>query len=438
MSVTAKSTDSLLWKSILKSRVVLEKGLRMNITNGQKAKFWTDNWLRCGPLCSYAINPLSEMDLELPVASFCDEVGNWDMQILEQELPRNIILMILAVKLDPTSEEGDTSCWIPSSDGRFSIKSTYDLQRVDSFDAETHWSYIWKTVCTRKVKVFIWRILHESLPTLVWLLIEMNLWLQIDPTLINGSFFSLDLKSWIMDNVRSVDILAGIPWSIIFMYSLWLIWYWRNLFVFYDSFNWSRDAWQQIWTKSKEAWDFLKREHDAVKKDILISWELPKHSYVKLNVDGSAKGQPGMAAAGGVIRYEVGNWLLGFNYKIGISCSLQAELWALYWGLTLCWDKGFRKVQVESDSLLAVQKISNQSLQPEQNAGLLKCIKELFQRFWNCTLTHIHREANQCADWMATHHENLLLKLHIMDSPPSSISAILLADSISIFWSRMM
>ncbi|EOY16798.1 Uncharacterized protein TCM_035679 [Theobroma cacao] len=188
-----------------------------------------------------------------------------------------------------------------------------------------------------------------------------------------------------MDNVRSVDILAGIPWSIIFMYSLWLI-----------------------------CLGFLRREHDAVKKEILISWELPKHLYVKLNVDGSARGQPEMATVGGVITDEVGNWLLGFNYKIGISCSLQVELWALYWGLTLCWDKGFRKVQVESDSLLAVQKISNQSLQPKQNAGLLKCIRELFQRSWDCTLTHIHREANQCANWMATHHENLPLGLHIM------------------------
>lgn len=145
-----------------------------------------------------------------------------------------------------------------------------------------------------------------------------------------------------------------------------------------------------------------------------------------------------MATAESVIRDEVGNWLLGFTYKISISCSLQAELQALYWGINLCWDKGFRKVQVESDSLLALQKLSSQSLKSEQNVGLLKCIRELLQRSQDCTISHIHREVNQRFDWMATHHENFPLGLHIIDSLPTTISAILFTSSVSFSWPRMM
>lgn len=79
--------------------------------------------------------------------------------------------------------------------------------------------------------------------------------------------------------------------------------------MFDTTFIWPNNAWNQIWTRSKEAWDNIMRHHDVVKKESLISWELPKHSFVKLNVDGSARGQPMLVAAGGVIRDEVGNWL---------------------------------------------------------------------------------------------------------------------------------
>ncbi|EOY19435.1 Uncharacterized protein TCM_044548 [Theobroma cacao] len=110
----------------------------------------------------------------------------------------------------------------------------------------------------------------------------------------------------------------------------------RNLTLFDAYFVWPHNAWQQIWTKAKDAWDNLSRKHFRIKKGVMISWKKPKYPFVKLNVDESAKGQPVMAAASGVIRDENGNW-------------------------------GFRKVQVESDSLLAIQKLTNQSspLDPE-------------------------------------------------------------------------
>lgn len=48
-----------------------------------------------------------------------------------------------------------------------------------------------------------------------------------------------------------------------------------------------------------------------MKQETLITWKLPVHSCVQLNVDGSARGQLGMVVAGRVIRDEMGNWQLG-------------------------------------------------------------------------------------------------------------------------------
>lgn len=123
---------------------------------------------------------------------------------------------------------------------------------------------------------------------------------------------------------------------------------WRNLAVCDNSFVWPKNAWQQIRTKAKEVQDNLRRHQRPMKQEMLIAWQPPQHSFVKLNVDGSVTGQPSLVASRGLLRDENGRWILGFTYKVGISFALMSELWALYWGLKLCWDKGYKKVQVES------------------------------------------------------------------------------------------
>ncbi|EOY32563.1 Uncharacterized protein TCM_040555 [Theobroma cacao] len=85
------------------------------------------------------------------------------------------------------------------------------------------------------------------------------------------------------------------------------------------------------------------REQRRVKLKVLIAWEKPWPSYVKLNVDGSAKGQPGEVTGGGIICDDKGNWIVGFTYKVGVLFSLTTELWALYQRLKLCWERGFKK-----------------------------------------------------------------------------------------------
>lgn len=51
-----------------------------------------------------------------------------------------------------------------------------------------------------------------------------------------------------------------------------------------------------------------------------ISGKQPRSPYVRINMDGSAKGQAGLAAAGGVSRDANGNWMVGFIFKLGVSC----------------------------------------------------------------------------------------------------------------------
>ncbi|EOY00032.1 Uncharacterized protein TCM_009398 [Theobroma cacao] len=120
--------------------------------------------------------------------------------------------------------------------------------------------------------------------------------------------------------------------------------------------------------RAKEAWDALYHGTFSLKYEKLISWDKPKSSFVKLNVDGSAKGQPGVAVAGGINRDENGVWLAGFAYNIGNFFFTHSR------------NTGFvSRVEVMLE---------------DPNFHLLKGIKEILHGNWDCSLSYIHREAN--------------------------------------------
>ncbi|XVE97598.1 hypothetical protein REPUB_Repub03eG0033200 [Reevesia pubescens] len=122
----------------------------------------------------------------------------------------------------------------------------------------------------------------------------------------------------------------------------------------------------------------------------------------------------------------------------GYSNILTVELWAIYYGFILCWNKGFRRAELESDSLVVVKKILKQPSRNEANFHLITAIQELQQCNWICSIRHVHMEANVCADWIATYFEHLNLGLHLFNSHPSDIAPLLMADAMGVIWPRLM
>ncbi|XWS60450.1 hypothetical protein CRYUN_Cryun07bG0037400 [Craigia yunnanensis] len=78
---------------------------------------------------------------------------------------------------------------------------------------------------------------------------------------------------------------------------------------------------------------------------------------VKLSVAGRSRGNPGAASVGGLIRDESGKWIVGYNLNLSICGCLGTDLWALFQGIKFAWDRGYRKVLVESDSTAAVESL---------------------------------------------------------------------------------
>ena len=64
-----------------------------------------------------------------------------------------------------------------------------------------------------------------------------------------------------------------------------------------------------------------------------IRWERLEQGWKKLNTDGACIGLYELASCGGLVRSADGQWVAGFNKRIGVTSSFAAELWGLREGL---------------------------------------------------------------------------------------------------------
>ncbi|KAE8692317.1 Detected protein of unknown function [Hibiscus syriacus] len=91
-------------------------------------------------------------------------------------------------------------------------------------------------------------------------------------------------------------------------------------------------------------------------------------------------------------------------------CSVvDAELWGIFSGLTIAWERGFRQVILESDCKDAVAVVQ---AQPRVNGVLpmVPHIQELVRRDWIIHSRYVPRESNRVASglaqlaWIMTEH----------------------------------
>lgn len=90
-----------------------------------------------------------------------------------------------------------------------------------------------------------------------------------------------------------------------------------------------------------------------------VRWERSRRGWWKLNTDGSSMGNPGLAGGGGIVRDEMGSWVMGFSRNIGATSSFEAELWALRDGLSICVEKYYLAIEVELDAKAIIDILLN-------------------------------------------------------------------------------
>ena len=126
----AKSNlGSFAWKSILKGRDTIQKGMKWRVGNGRSIKVFKDQWLPCEG-SGRVLSPPLEHDLDLKVADLMDhELHCWNSDLVANIFLPSEAKMILAIPLSLV-DTSDRLFWPMNSSGVYSVKSGYKLLRA--------------------------------------------------------------------------------------------------------------------------------------------------------------------------------------------------------------------------------------------------------------------------------------------------------------------
>ena len=121
-----------------------------------------------------------------------------------------------------------------------------------------------------------------------------------------------------------------------------------------------------------------------------------------VNVDGGARGNPGPAAIGIVVRDGEGNVLQDLGETIGEATNNVAEYRALLLGLTEAKRLGCAELAISLDSELIVRQIQGRyKVKHEALLPLYTQVREQLARFDRWTIAHVPRSENARADQLA-------------------------------------
>ena len=121
-----------------------------------------------------------------------------------------------------------------------------------------------------------------------------------------------------------------------------------------------------------------------------------------LHVDGGARGNPGPAGIGVVLKDESGTVVAEIARGIGVATNNVAEYGALIAGLELARDMGVAEIDIRSDSQLVVSQIKGDwKIKDDRLRVLAVRARRLMNGFASASIRHVRRAENAHADRLA-------------------------------------
>ncbi|KAF7822494.1 ribonuclease H [Senna tora] len=462
----SKSTDSKLWREICNIWPEFYKHVSWEIGCGDRARFWLDKWAPgLESIWHEVVDTDWIPDPTAKISRFVDPFGQWDKERMIDLIPQHIINKILCIFPPNPSLGSDQAVWDPGRNGQFSISNAYNVivntvQRHPS----GMWKVLWKSKFQQRNKFILWRLGHDRLPTRS----RLASWSPTNPSCLwcsrsretnmhalrdcpkiaavwrlflnprdRALFFNLSAKDWIGWNLQRNKKFASIPWPSIFSAACGLFWHWRNKKLYESDFQFPWEAHRVILIQARlqeEAWRPWEEERISC-SGLAKTWRKPMVGWIKVNSDGAVCRSSRRAACGGLIRDNFGNWIKGYAVNLGHASVLSAELWGIVHGLSITWDLGFRKVEIESDSSHAINLIQSPWDVSSNFHPLQQKIACLLSRNWEVKATQISRSANECADTIAKNSLASSTGLTILDVPPCTVASVMMRDLI-IYSSR--
>ena len=127
----------------------------------------------------------------------------------------------------------------------------------------------------------------------------------------------------------------------------------------------------------------------------------------------------------------------GFARRIGNTSSYLAELWVLRDGLQLCLEMHAQFVVIKVDAKAIVESLNSPTFSSSSVSPLMDECKHMANRLPQVMFSHIFREANRCADFLASLGTLLENDFIIFTSPPVDLIHFLEADANGVYINRL-
>ena len=246
----------------------------------------------------------------------------------------------------------------------------------------------------------------------------------------NHGFWMSNLRDWLDMNgrINTNHITGKPPWKIVFPIAIWSIWKSRNGFVF-NRKNQNPSLASEILKQAMEYVCCVATPRGLTRHVVKrVCWEKPPFGWVKLNIDGSTDGNPGLAGYGGLLRDDHGNWLVGFARRIGTTTSFVVELWGHRDDLSLCYNLNIPSIIVELDAKAIVDIFQNSRYENNIISLILDDCRQLMGLFQQVQVKHCYRQANRCVDMLARLGTVQALSFVSFDSPLEDVRCVLDED----------
>ncbi|KAL4378618.1 hypothetical protein GQ457_02G035470 [Hibiscus cannabinus] len=364
------------------------------------------------------------------VSDMVSASGDWNWSRICTLLPQEVLDQIAAIQPPQGWLDSDTPGWCWKVSQQFTTASAYDFSMdIDLSSLYPIWNKVWSLSIPQRVKTFLWLTIHNRNLTNAkrfWRHLTVSalcdvcgsamedmdhilrhcrpargLWSRVVQPAFLSVFLNMPFDEWLRNNIgQSIDTpWYGPRWEARFAVFCWLLWKDRCSVVIGSDFNPKDDLLFRGNRLVDECFQgatnrLMVSRHEQASTP---TWCLPIPGWVKGNVDAFVNTNTGQAAIGGLIRDACGDSVVGFTRPIGRCSALVAELWALHDMLHYAWNRGFRKVLIETDCLEVI-RILQRSSPSLSSTGLVASIMYLTALTWELVIRHVPRSGNTLAD----------------------------------------
>ncbi|KAK6147624.1 hypothetical protein DH2020_018536 [Rehmannia glutinosa] len=380
---------SYIWRSLHWSKQILEEGLCWKVGNGESIEIFKDKWI---PSRRQPWSNPSVSNTQVTKVSELICQGVWNEQLVSQLFPDFLAKEICAIPLSqqPTI---DTRFWSFDTKGCYSVRDGYKFS-IGLFDTPAFqssqvltqwWRKLWTMNTPPKIRIFWWRVskdfIHAGanlrahhIPTsgncalcnssedttihsLFFCPMIKHLWkFQPFASLLKKARFgsTMDLCIWMFQNLSSgeFDYFATFTW---------FMWKERQRFIHCGGGSNLLEIKDGVGTflsqfqSTKKAMD-LKAWSSNVSNG---KWAPPPRGSFRLDVDACVNEKDGRFGIGGIVRNEENYPILAFGKTVERPFSVvECELQAIAEGLEICHSANVHPNLIASDSLLAVQAVT--------------------------------------------------------------------------------